>query len=80
MILMEDIVREGHPALRKVAEEVTFPLDNDEKKLCADLLEYVINSQIDDEIWNDMAFVPALACRPPSECLKTDLRTAYRRR
>ena len=26
MILMEDIVREGHPALRKVAEEVTFPL------------------------------------------------------
>ena len=26
MILMENIVREGHPALRKIAEEVTFPL------------------------------------------------------
>ena len=33
MILMKDIVREGHPALRKRAEEVTFPLSNEERKL-----------------------------------------------
>ena len=26
MILMEHIVREGHPSLRKHAEEVKFPL------------------------------------------------------
>ena len=26
MILMEDIIREGHPTLRTRAEEVTFPL------------------------------------------------------
>ena len=26
MILMEDIVREGHPTLRTRAEEITFPL------------------------------------------------------
>ena len=47
MILMEDIVREGHPALRKVAEEVTFPLSRQMKKNYEDLLEYVINSQND---------------------------------
>ena len=26
MIVMKDIVREGHPALRIKAEEITFPL------------------------------------------------------
>ena len=33
MILMKDIVREGHPALRKKAEEMTFPLSTEESKL-----------------------------------------------
>ena len=64
MILMEDIVREGHPALRKVAEEVTFPLDTDEKKLCADLLEYVINSQI-DEICERYGLRPGIGLAAP---------------
>ncbi len=32
MILMKDIVREGHPALRKRADEVTFPLSNEERE------------------------------------------------
>ncbi|WP_040286986.1 peptide deformylase [Sporosarcina koreensis] len=49
MILMEDIIREGHPALRQRAEEVTFPLSAEDKQLAADLHEYVVNSQ-DDEI------------------------------
>ncbi|MDN4608969.1 peptide deformylase [Sporosarcina highlanderae] len=47
MILMNDIVREGHPVLRKVAEEVSFPLTDDEKKLCEEILQYIINSQDD---------------------------------
>ncbi|BDH60986.1 peptide deformylase 2 [Lysinibacillus sp. PLM2] len=45
MILMEDIVREGHPALRKKAEEVQLPLTEEDKKLATDMLEYLINSQ-----------------------------------
>ena len=49
MILMKDIVREGHPALRKRAEEVTFPLSTEDQKLCSDLLNYLINSS-DPEI------------------------------
>ena len=80
MILMEDIVREGHPALRKVAEEVTFPLETDEKKLCEDLLEYVINSQIDESMRTIWPSSRHRSCRSPSECLKKDLCAAYRRR
>lgn len=45
MILMKDIVREGHPALRKQAEPLSFPLTNKERQIGENLLEYVINSQ-----------------------------------
>ena len=45
MILMEDIVREGHPALRTRAEEVAFPLSEEDHRLAHDMLEYLINSQ-----------------------------------
>ncbi|WOV85144.1 peptide deformylase [Sporosarcina jeotgali] len=48
MILMNDIIREGHPTLRVRAEEVTFPLTAEDKQLATDLLDYVINSQDDD--------------------------------
>ncbi|QCR31650.1 peptide deformylase [Lysinibacillus sp. SGAir0095] len=45
MILMEDIIRDGHPTLRTKAQEVTFPLTEDDRKLAHDMLEYLINSQ-----------------------------------
>ncbi len=45
MILMDNIIREGHPTLRTKAEEVKFPLTEEDKKLAADMLEYLINSQ-----------------------------------
>lgn len=49
MILMEHIVREGHPTLRTRAEEVTFPLSAEDRQLADDMLQYLINSQ-DPEI------------------------------
>lgn len=49
MILMKDIVREGHPALRKQAKLLSFPLTEKERQLGEDLLEYVKNSQ-DEEL------------------------------
>lgn len=49
MILMKDIVREGHPALREMSKELAFPLTTEEKQLGEDLLEYVKNSQ-DEEL------------------------------
>lgn len=45
MILMNNIVREGHPALRKKAEPLVFPLTKEAYKLGEELMEYVINSQ-----------------------------------
>lgn len=49
MITMDDIIREGHPTLRKRAKELTFPLSDDDKKLAAQLMEFLENSQ-DEEI------------------------------
>ena len=45
MILMEHIIREGHPTLRTRAEEVTFPLTQEDRQLADDMLQYLINSQ-----------------------------------
>jgi peptide deformylase len=45
MITMEDIIREGHPSLRKVAEEVAMPPSEEDKEILGSLLEYVKNSQ-----------------------------------
>ncbi|RUL51880.1 peptide deformylase [Lysinibacillus antri] len=45
MILMEDIIREGHPTLRTRAQEIPFPLTEEDQKLASDMLEYLINSQ-----------------------------------
>ncbi|MFA6800634.1 MAG: peptide deformylase [Acholeplasmataceae bacterium] len=45
MILMKDIIREGHKTLTTVAKEVKIPLSKTDKKLLKDLLQYVKNSQ-----------------------------------
>ncbi|WP_160720277.1 peptide deformylase [Bacillus sp. USDA818B3_A] len=45
MLTMEDIIRDGHPTLRKVAEEVVLPASDEDKQILASLLEYVKNSQ-----------------------------------
>lgn len=64
MIQMKDIVREGHPVLRKVATEVTFPLSDEDKKLCHDLLEYIITSQ-DDELSIQYGLRPGIGLAAP---------------
>lgn len=49
MITMKDIVREGHPSLRKVAKEVDLPISEEEKELLEEMLLFLKNSQ-DEEI------------------------------
>lgn len=49
MILMENIIREGHPTLRARAKEMSFPLSADQQQLADDMLQYLINSQ-DEEM------------------------------
>ncbi|MGO2082870.1 peptide deformylase [Vagococcus sp.] len=45
MLTMKDIIREGHPTLRAVAEEVVFPLSDDMIKLGQDMHDFLKNSQ-----------------------------------
>lgn len=45
MLLMEDIVRDGHPALRKKSVDVTFPLTEEEVELLNKMTTYLKNSQ-----------------------------------
>lgn len=47
MILMKDIVREGHPTLRLKADPVTFPLSEEILKIADDMLTFLHNSQDD---------------------------------
>lgn len=45
MITMDDIIREGHPALRKTANKVPLPLSEEDIKLGSEMLEFLKNSQ-----------------------------------
>lgn len=49
MLTMKDIVREGHPALRKTAQEVQLPPSEDIKNTLNKMLTFLKNSQ-DDEL------------------------------
>ncbi|GLB60374.1 peptide deformylase [Cytobacillus sp. NCCP-133] len=46
MLSMKEIIRDGHPTLRKAAAEVNMPPSEEEKQLLRDMLEYVMNSQV----------------------------------
>ncbi|WP_121609413.1 peptide deformylase [Mesobacillus foraminis] len=45
MLTMDNIVRDGHPSLRKVAEMVPLPASDEDKATLERMLEYVKNSQ-----------------------------------
>ncbi|MDR4968309.1 MAG: peptide deformylase, partial [Acholeplasmataceae bacterium] len=64
MILMKNIIREGHKTLETVAKEVKLPLSKADKKLLIDLLEYVKNSQ-DDEMVAEYGLRPAVGIAAP---------------
>ncbi|MCM3759278.1 peptide deformylase [Alkalihalobacillus oceani] len=64
MLTMKDIVREGDPVLRQVAEEVSLPLSEDDKATLQKMLEFVINSQ-DPEIAEKYALRPGVGLAAP---------------
>ncbi len=45
MITMDNIIREGNPTLREVAEEVALPLSKENIDLGKEMLEFLKNSQ-----------------------------------
>lgn len=64
MILMKNIIREGHKTLETVAKEVKVPLSNTDKKLLKDLLQYVKNSQ-NEEMVEKYGLRPAVGIAAP---------------
>ncbi len=64
LITMKDIIREGHPTLRKVAEEVKLPASEEEKKILHEMLEYVKNSQ-NPEIAEKYGLRPGIGLAAP---------------
>ncbi len=46
---MDDVIREGHPTLREIAEAITIPVPEEMKQLGEEMLQFLINSQ-DPEI------------------------------
>ncbi|PLS16516.1 peptide deformylase [Bacillus sp. M6-12] len=64
MITMKDIIKEGHPTLRKVAAEVHLPASDEDKKILTSLMEYVQNSQ-DPEISEKYGLRPGIGLAAP---------------
>lgn len=49
MLLMKDVIQDGHPTLRKRAKDVILPLSEEDFNTLKDMMEMVENSQ-DDEL------------------------------
>lgn len=64
MLTMNDIVRDGHPVLRIVAEEVPMPPSKEDKAVLESLIEYVKNSQ-DPEIAQKHGLRPGIGLAAP---------------
>lgn len=64
MLTMEDIVRDGHPALRIVAKEVPLPASEEDKDTLVELIEFVKNSQ-DPEIAQKYGLRPGIGLAAP---------------
>lgn len=64
MILMKDIVREGHPTLRQVAEPVQLPVSLEDKQTLKAMMEYIKNS-IDDVIGPSCGLRPSVGLAAP---------------
>ncbi|SFI58637.1 MULTISPECIES: peptide deformylase [unclassified Bacillus (in: firmicutes)] len=45
MLTMDDVIREGNPILRAVAEEITLPASEEDVHMLQKMIEFVINSQ-----------------------------------
>ena len=64
MITMKDIIRDGHPTLREVAQEVVMPASDEDKKTLNSLLEYTKMSQ-DPEMAEKYALRPGIGLAAP---------------
>ena len=64
MLLMKDIIREGHPTLAKRSKEVALPLDDETKETLRDMMEFLENSQ-DPEKSEEFELRPGVGLAAP---------------
>lgn len=64
MLLMKDIIREGHPTLAKRSKEVVLPLDDETKQILRDMMEFLENSQ-DPEKSEELELRPGIGLAAP---------------
>ncbi|RSK26866.1 peptide deformylase [Bacillus sp. HMF5848] len=64
MILMKDIIKEGHPSLRMTANQVILPASEQDKQTLKNMHDYVINSQ-DPEIAEKYGLRPGIGLAAP---------------
>ncbi|MDP4162968.1 MAG: peptide deformylase, partial [Bacillota bacterium] len=64
MLTMEDIIRDGHPSLRKIAAEVSMPPSEEDQFILRELMEYVQNSQ-NEEIASQYGLRPGIGLAAP---------------
>lgn len=64
MLTMEDIVREGHPVLRKVAKEVNLPLTEEDQAILDNMIQFLRNGQ-DPEIAEEYGLRPGVGLAAP---------------
>jgi len=64
MLLMKDIIQDGHPTLRLRAKEVKMPLNKEDLDTLRDMMELVINSQ-DDKLAEKYNLRPSVGLAAP---------------
>jgi peptide deformylase len=64
MILMDDIIREGHPTLRLQAQDVLFPLSSEDIETARLMMEYLRNGQ-DPELCMRLGIRPGVGIAAP---------------
>ena len=64
MLLMKDIIREGHPTLAKRSDEVNLPLDQETKQTLKEMMEFLENSQ-DPELSEQYDLRPGVGLAAP---------------
>lgn len=64
MLTMEDIIREGHATLRKVADPTDIPPNQEDKKTLQSMMEFLLHSQ-DPEIAEKYNLRPGVGIAAP---------------
>lgn len=72
MLTMKDIVREGDPVLRKVAEPVALPPSKEDIDTLNEMLDYLVNSQ-DPELAEKYDLRPGIGIAASNWRFKADV-------